>query len=1232
MQQLVKSALATAVGLAISGSAAAATLDQYRMNSPLVTDYTPQQQEAVALTDGFEAATPSGFYVVLKQAALSELRAVKADDAALNNLTADIDSLQQEVTQQLLTLDRDAEVLLSTRNLASGLVVKASDSALESLRQSAAVEAIYPLYDSKPMLAQSVEYMNAKGLITSGTATGKGMRVAVLDSGVDYTHKAIGGVGTVAAYTAVDQKAAPAWPQGKVLGGYDFYNKDPNPIDPTSGGHGTQVASSVLATAPDATLYAYTVCAGTCPANAQIGALEAAMDPNGDGDISDRVNVVNMSLGGQFGSATAVSGTQFLIQKAAELGVNMVISAGNDGPNPFRVGGPSTTPNALSVGAMTHPSGTSPVFENNTIDGKKITMLGSAFNPTSAFTFDQASAPLVYSKDNASGCNAFAADSLQNKAVLIDRGGCDFTVKVMNAQKAGAKFVILVNNAAGAGAFSGGGADPAVKIPSVGISLEDGAAIKAALDKGAVNYSIKSLAINTAGGIATFTSRGPAMQGLLKPEITAPGTNILMAAVGSGDKFALNSGTSFSGPLTAGAVAQLRQVLPNRTAQEIKATIMNAANPEVYNLPKAHPQAVLAPISAIGAGLVDVDKAAKLPVAAWVEDTAFNTKQAALSFGLQSMTQKTALKKTVTLKNFSTAAKTYNLRIKDRFAEDTASGALAWTIPASVTVQPGQTTTFDVSVTVDPTKLPAFGLQNTTPTPQKDAALTKVEYDGALVFDDPSVSGDYDLHLVYHLIPQAQAQLTVSSKLVDGQEQLLVKNTGAVAAELYSTQLVATDAKEAVTHDIRAVALDVIAVPPATCDSGYLLAPTITLDKGLNHLLQANLGIDLDVNNDGKYDFSMFSMLLPRIGNPSPYAAFPGLMGTFAVPYGTTSGWVQNMFHATGQRNVTLSACFERIGLSSRDIGNKVSLRAFAINNGQALGMASNIPADDLLTAEAIIEPAADITFSADGRGLTKLEPGSEAVINLPKEVTGKGFVLLSDVGDAMFTADLTPVKRAPEIRAGQAFSVKENSANGTVLGQLVADADFVNALTEFQLVGNSSTSTSIGVEKDGRIVVKGPLDYDKGLTGMTLEVVAMNTAGLSSAPAKVAVSITNVADEKPLVTLGSLATDLREGTAAGTVVGKVSAEIREAGATLKTVTVSPDLFAYANGNIVLARTVGKGDTGAQSISVTATDSSGMSSDAASGSVQIAKKSSGSFGFIGLLLLPLALLRRGRQG
>ncbi len=1226
MQHLMKSALATAVGLAVSGSIGAATIEQYQMGTPRVTTYLPAQSGPVSVVDDEEGLQPSAFYIVLKQGSLSELKAGQADDAAVQSLSASIETLQQEVEQELSGLDRNAQVLQRTRNLASGLVVTASADALAQLQRSASVEAIYPLYDAKPMLAPSVEYMNAKNLITSGTATGKGIRVAVLDSGVDFTHKAMGGPGTVAAYAAIDPKVAPAWPQGKVLGGYDFINNDPNPIDPLTGGHGTEVASSVLATAPDANLYAYTVCTGSCPAAAQIGALEAAMDPNGDGDISDRVNVINMSLGGQFGSTSTVSGTQFLIQRAAELGVNMVISAGNDGPNPFRVGGPSTTPNALSVGAMTHPTGTSPVFESNTINGAKVAMLGSAFNPTNAFSFDQTSAPLVYLKANALGCDAFAADSVKDKAVLIDRGTCNFTAKVINAQNAGAKFVILVNNAAGAGAFSGGGADPAVKIPSVGISLEDGAAIKAALEKGAVSYSVKSVSINTAGGIATFTSRGPAMQGLLKPEITAPGTNILMADVGTGDKYNLNSGTSFSGPLTAGAVAQLRQVLPNRTAQEIKATIMNAANPEVYNLPKAHPQAVLAPISAIGAGLVDVEKASKLPVAAWVEDSVFNTKQAALSFGLQSMTKKTTLKKTVTLKNFSTAAKTYNLRIKDRFAADTATGALAWTIPASVTVQPGQTTTFDVSVTVDPTKLPAFGLQNTTPTLEKDAALTKVEYDGALVFDDPTTTGDYDLHLVYHMIPQARAELAVNGKIIDGKPQLVVKNTGAVAAELFSAQLAATDGKDAVVQDIRALSVDVAQVPTSECQSGYVLLPTISMENGINHLFQANLGLELDIDSDGKYDYAMYTILLTRFGDA--YAGVPGLMATFAVRHGTTSGNLYDVYHATGQRNVTLSACFEGIGLTGGDIGKKIKVNAFSVNNGNALGLTqAGVVADDTLATELTLTPSASINLSAGGKPLTKLDVGAEAVLDIPEQVAGKGFTLLSDVGDAIYAADLTPVQKAPVVTPGLTFSVAENTASGTVVGQVTTQADFTTDVTEFYLAG--STSASLGLEKDGRIVVKGPLDYDKGLTSVTLEVVALNSAGLTSAPAKVVVNLTNVADEKPVVTISGVFDELAQGTPAGTVISVVSAQYPEAGATFRSATVSPGLFSYNNGNIVLSRPIGESDAGEHTLSVTITDSAGLTSAPATTTVKIAKKSSGgSFGLISLALLSLAALRR----
>ncbi|MFN6969465.1 MAG: S8 family serine peptidase [Rheinheimera sp.] len=1229
MQYSGKTLIATAVSLALAGSVQAASLEQYRQQKTALKDLIPAQTEALTL-DQQRQLQPSAFYVVLKQRSLRDLnRTSAAAPAEMTQLRQEMVSQQQQVRQQLLQLDKQAEVLRTTQILASGLVVKASEQALDALSNHPYVETIRPLYDAKPLVADSAVYIKAKNLVTAGTSTGKGVIVAVLDTGIDYTHKVLGGAGTQAAYDAEDPAVAPSWPQGQVLGGYDFMNDDPNPLDPVEEGHGTQVASSVNGIAPDVQFYGYSVCGDFCPGEAQIGALEASMDPNGDGDISDRVDVINMSLGGDFGSTDTSSGTAFLIQRAAELGVNMVISAGNDGPNPFIVGGPSTTPNALSVGAMTNAAGTASILTSNTIDGKSVSMIAAGFNKTSVFSFDQTSAPLVYLDNNALACNEFAANELAGKTVLVRRGTCNFTLKVLNAQKAGAKFVIIANNAAGAGPVNAGGADPLVTIPAVGISKEDGDALVEALAKGAVNYNIRSISVATAGGIATFTSRGPSMDGLLKPEITAPGTDIVMAAVGSGDQFLLNSGTSFSGPITAGAVSLLRQIMPGRSAQEIKAVLMNAANPDVYNLPKANPNAVLAPISAIGAGLVDVEKAVNLPVAAWVNDTQYNTQQAALSYGLLNLTETASITKTVTVKNYSSTNRTYNLRIKNRFANDQSSGALSWTMPASITIPANQTRTFDVMLKVDPTKLPQWKLENNMAANLKDAALTDVEYDGALVFDDPTTSSDYDLHLVYHLLPKANAELKVSNRISNGASTIVVKNHGAVTADIYTTQLIATDPQDAVRHDIRGASLDVISVPTEECSSGYLIAPTLTLDKGLNHLMQANVGVDIDIQNDGIYDFKLDSILLTRFNNPARGIFYPvGLMATFASPYINFNGFLSDMYHSTGQRNVTLTACLERVGLNAADLGKTITLRYRTIDDGYAIGVNWGSPVDDIVVAQAVLKPAAPVMLSRAGNAVDSLAPNEEAVITLPEEVTGKGFVLLSDVGDAMYAGDLSAGPKAPVVSAGQSFSVNENSANGTVVGQVLADVDFNSPVAEFTLAGSSSAA--LRLEKDGRIVVNNSagLDYDSGLTSINLEVVAVNATGQSSAPTKVTVMLRNLPDEKPVVQLSNVMSTLAQGAPAGTVVAKVTATVRESGATISSYAVSPSLFAHVNGNIVLTKSIGKNDAGNYSLSVTTTDSAGLTSAAATATVTAEKRSGGSTSLLSLLLIPLVLLRR----
>ncbi|MGB1030764.1 MAG: S8 family serine peptidase, partial [Pseudoalteromonas marina] len=444
-----KTAIATAVSSAfVATLASAAELPKANVN------YKQVEQVVEVAADKKE---PSAHMIVLK--ATTSVDAVTAGTyqaSSSREITAQVEQLQDIMTAELSNLDFDAKVIGKTKILAPTLIVQATPEALKQIAKDDRVAKVLPMFDRELHVAASSDYINAKPLITDGIVSGKGQRVAVLDTGIDYTHEAFGGAGTVEAYLdAQEDPTTVTWPQGIVQGGYDFIRDDADPIendaanspstgDPTN--HGTSSANSVNGIAPEVELYAYSVCGGGCPSAAQAAALEAAMDPNGDGDISDRVDVMNMSLGGEFGDTYTGGGTQYLIQRAVELGVNMVISAGNDGDNPFRVGGPSTTPNALSVGAMTHPTTESGVA-SGMIAGVEDDIQISSFGPQEGFTITGADIDLVYPTANQNGCDAFADDvDFTGKAVLIDRGACAFTQKVLNAQAKGAEFVFIANN------------------------------------------------------------------------------------------------------------------------------------------------------------------------------------------------------------------------------------------------------------------------------------------------------------------------------------------------------------------------------------------------------------------------------------------------------------------------------------------------------------------------------------------------------------------------------------------------------------------------------------------------------------------------------------------------------------------------------------------------------------------------------------------------------------------
>jgi subtilisin family serine protease len=288
--------------------------------------------------------------------------------------------------------------------LANAFVVVAPAGAVERLEALAGVARVERVPEVRRALASAVPHVGAPvAWQTAGGLTGEGVRLGLVDSGIDYTHSDFGGSGDPAAYAANDPTIveAASFPTARVIGGFDLVgdaydasdpNKttpapDPDPLDCTnpsegiSGGHGTHVAGIAAGggvdakgksytgpydasldlgalliapgVAPRASLYALKIfgCAGT---SQMLGpALERASDPNEDGDLSDRLDVVNASLGSEY----AVS-SELAVQalgNLAKLGTVVVATAGNEGNSFFVAAGPGAHPSVLAVAATEEP-------------------------------------------------------------------------------------------------------------------------------------------------------------------------------------------------------------------------------------------------------------------------------------------------------------------------------------------------------------------------------------------------------------------------------------------------------------------------------------------------------------------------------------------------------------------------------------------------------------------------------------------------------------------------------------------------------------------------------------------------------------------------------------------------------------------------------------------------------------------------------------------------------------
>lgn len=527
----------------------------------------------------------------------------------------------------------------------------------------------------------SVKFIGADVLHVQGIK-GQGIKVGIIDTGIDYTHSMLGGTGSAEDYKKiVPDQPTPLFPNSKVVGGYDFvgteYNSaapdvllripkpDPNPLDES--GHGTHVAGTVAGmgdgmksydgVAPEAQLYALKVfgAEGSTDDAIVIAALEFAADPDGNIETKNPLDVVNLSLGSPFGNPKILY--KEAIANLNALGTVVVASAGNSGNVNYITGSPAVSDDAFSIAAsiddMDHnwhfPTAAFTLSADNTMT----TEIVEATFTKQLETIDQVSGKVVYLGLGKEITNEQAA-LVKGHIALIDRGEITFSIKIKNALNAGASAVIIANNVEGS-PLAMGGENEKVDIPAVMISLAAGNSIKAVLAQGAeVLANLKNETtvakpelIDT---LTSFSSRGPRSEdSIIKPEIAAPGANIISAKVGGGSEIVPMSGTSMAAPHMAGVMALLKQTHPALTAQELKSLTMLTA--KSINDDKG----VVYPVALQGAGRVRVDAAISAGVA---------MVPAAISLGRSEIVASKTISKKVKVKNLETQDITLNVEPK----------------------------------------------------------------------------------------------------------------------------------------------------------------------------------------------------------------------------------------------------------------------------------------------------------------------------------------------------------------------------------------------------------------------------------------------------------------------------------------------------------------------------------------------------------------------------------------
>lgn len=800
-------------------------------------------------------------------------------------------AIAQQASIKPLLVAKGAKILAEYQHALNGVKIDVEKSRLAELAALPGVVSVLPVGLHGMSNVHSVPFIGAP-VVWSGVPgfRGENVKIAVIDTGIDYTHANFGGPGTIAAFnTAAANSAAPANPAWfgpgapKVKGGIDLVgdsydanpgdptyqpvpHPDPNPLD--CNGHGSHTAGTAAGfgvlnnatytgpynsaaysqpftigpgVAPKADIYAIRVfgCAGS--SDVITDAIDWA--------VANNVDVISMSLGSDYGVAT--SSDAVASQNAANAGITVVAASGNSGPAPYITSSPGSGNAVIVAAAMDGTASISGVtMALNT--GVSILAQNSNLAP-----LPSGSLPIVVlrNSDNSVsfGCSEseYVDSQIRGKLVVAIRGStCARVDRATFGQLHGAAAVALINNAAGYPPIEG--PIPNVTIPFLGVLPTDQAKLLAATSTTLSPGTIANPGFETT---ASFSSGGPRFgDSAFKPSVTAPGVSVFSTLSGSGTGGLFESGTSMATPHVAGVAALVRQAHPGWSELAQRAAIVQTAD-RVQKLgyaPRLDGSGVLQAVPAVATQAV-------------VLGTLNNPEP--LSYGFTEITGFSFNSgKNIDIRNNGTTPVTFNVKA-------TQAGGISHVIglaSPTVTVPPLSDASFGVKLAVQ-----AANVGLTHPAGTTNAFH---EVAGTLTFTPTSstVNGGATLTVPYYMVARARSLIAVSHNVptnASPSATLTVTNPGAQVpgtADFYAWGLQAPAQPNDYNVDTRAVGVQ--SFPTSATDAAVVFA--VNTYKPVSNFAPTEWDIAIDIDGNGTIDYYVIGANVSAFISSQPSGRF----------------------------------------------------------------------------------------------------------------------------------------------------------------------------------------------------------------------------------------------------------------------------------------------------------------------------------------------------------------------